>query len=296
MKANSLNRFKIPFTIFISLTLWFSACKTSRDVTSIEARPISTSKLLKKVEQNEFDYKQFTVKRINCQFDNGESRTNFRANLKAERDDKILVSISKLNIPVGRVLLTPDSVKYVNYLDRNFFVDDYSFLSRFLNMELDFAIVQSILSNNVISFGKESKNKGFQNYNSFIESGVYVVESETDRETNNPFEKGKSDKVMRRMSRFNQNTSVHQKMYFDPNNFGLVKMVIDDKTNERKMEMDFDDFTQIKNKNYPGSVSMRFVSPLNEVNLKIRMSGFSTEKINSFSFKIPEKYEEIHVN
>ena len=290
--TNSLNRLKIPLTLFVSLTLWFSACKTSREITSFEARPISTSKLLKKVEQNEFDYKQFSVKRINCQFDNGESKTNFRANLKAERNDKILVSISKLNIPVGRILLTPDSVKYVNYLERNFFVDDYSFLSRFLNMELDFDIVQSIISNNVFSV-KNEINRANQNINSFIESGKYVIELGSGMEVYNS---GKKEREIRRVNTSNLNTNVYQKMYFEPVNFGLMKILIDDKTNGRKMEMDFDDFTQIKNKNYPGSINMRFVSPLDEVNLKIRMSGFSTEKINSFSFKIPEKYEEIHVN
>lgn len=292
--TNSLSRLKIPLTVFVTLTLWFSACKTSREITSFEARPISTSKLFKKVEQNEFDYKQFSVKRINCQFDNGESKTNFRANLKAERNDKILVSISKLNIPVGRILLTPDSVKYVNYLERNFFVDDYSFLSRFLNMELDFDIVQSIISNNVFSV-KNDINRANQNINSFIESGKYVIELESEREVYISRKKDK-EREIRRMNRTNQNTNVYQKMYFEPVSFGLMKIFIDDKTNGRKMEMDFDDFTQIKNKNYPGSINMRFASEMDEVNLKIRMSGFSTEKINSFSFKIPEKYEEIHVN
>ena len=62
------------------------------------------------------------------------------------------------------------------------------------------------------------------------------------------------------------------------------------------MEMDFDDFVQIKNKDYPGSINMSFLSTLNKVNLKIRMSGFSTEKINSFSINIPQKYEQIRVN
>ncbi|HCE58339.1 MAG TPA: hypothetical protein DER09_11040, partial [Prolixibacteraceae bacterium] len=45
-------------------------------------------------------------------------RASFRISLKAIRDEKILASITKLNIPVGRVLLTPDSVIYVNYIDR----------------------------------------------------------------------------------------------------------------------------------------------------------------------------------
>ena len=84
-------------------------------------------------------------------------------------------------------------------------------------------------------------------------------------------------------------------MYFNPGNFALVKLIIQDKTNDRNMELDFDDFTQVKNKDFPGYISMQFISPKNNVNLKVRMSGFSTEKINSLSLKIPEKYEQINV-
>jgi hypothetical protein len=58
----------------------------------------------------------------------------------------------------------------------------------------------------------------------------------------------------------------------------------------------FDDFEKFENRYYPGMIDMSFNSPLNEVLLKVRMSGLSTEKINSFSFNIPEKYDKIRVN
>jgi hypothetical protein len=288
--------FRFPVFIILFVAISFSSCRTARELPIVEAKPISTGKLLKRVEQNAFDYDYFTIKRINCQFSNDENKTNFKVNLKAIKDDKILVSISKLNIPVGRVLLTPDSVKYVNYIDRNYFVDNYSFLSRFLNIDLDFATIQSILSNNAFSYRNDRKNKDFRNFVSYIDSGMYVIQSEKERKIAKIEEKGKWDKVERRMKRLEDDALILQQMYFNAGNFALLKLVIDDKTNDRKMEMDFDDFTKVKNKNYPGYISMQFISPQSDVNLKIRMSGFSTEKISSFSFKIPEKYEQINVN
>lgn len=288
--------FRFPVLIIFFVSLWFSSCRTARELPVVEAKPMSTGKLLKRVEQNAFDYNYFTIKRINCQFSTDETKTNFKVNLKAIKDDKILVSISKLNIPVGRVLLTPDSVKYVNYIDHNYFTDDYSFLSRFLNIDLDFATVQSIISNNAFSYRNDRKNKDFRNFVSYIDSGMYVVQSEKERKIEKIEEKGKWDKVERRMKRFEQDALILQKMYFNPGNFALLKLTIDDKTNDRNMVMNFDDFTQVKNKDFPGYISMQFISPQSKVNLKIRMSGFSTEKITSLSFKIPEKYEQINVN
>ena len=288
--------FRFPVLVVLFIAFWFTSCRTARELPVVEARPMSTGRLLKKVEQNAFDYNQLSIRRISCQFSDNDSKTNFRVNLKAIRNKKILVSISKLNIPVGRVLLTPDSVKYVNYLDRNYFVDDYTYLSRFLNIDLDFYTIQSILSNNAFSYRNDRKNKDFRNFISYIDSGMYVVQSEKERKITKIEEKGKTGKMERRLKRLDQDALILQKMYFNPGNFALVKLIIDDKTNDRKMEMDFDDFTKVKDKDYPGFISMQFNSPRGEVSLKIRMSGFSTEKINSFNFRIPEKYEQIHVN
>lgn len=295
MKSYSARNIALGF-FFISLGVWITSCRAPREIAIVEAKPISTNKLLKKVEQNAFDYQYFNIKRINCQFATSESKTNFKVSLKALKNEKILVSISKINIPVGRVLLTPDSVKYVNYIDRNYFLDDYTYLSRILNIDLDFESIQSIISNNAFSYRNDPKNKDFKTYNSFIESGMYVLQSEKERKINKIEKKGKTEKIERRLKRLNDEAFIVQKMYFQPAGFSLEKIIIEDISNQRNMEMTFQDFIQIKNKNYPGMINMNFMSPQNKVNLKVRLAGFSTDKINSFSFRIPDKYERIEVN
>jgi hypothetical protein len=284
-----------PFIVLI-LAVWLGSCRTSRDLPTAVAKPISTGKLLKKVEQNAFVYEYFTIKRISCQFTNNGAKTNFNISLKALKDEKILVSISKLKIPVGRILLTPDSVKYVNYIDRNYFLDDYSYLSNFLNIDLDFSTIESIISNNAFSYRNDPKNKDFKTFDSFIEAGMYILQSEKSRKIFKMEEEGNSDKIERRLKRLDDEALILQKMYFNPSNFALTQLVINDKTNNRIMNMNFDDFVKVQNKDYPGMIDMSFNSQVNEVKLKIRMSGFSTDKINSISIKIPQKYKEIRMS
>ena len=174
--------FKFPLIVFLLLSLWFTSCRTTKDLpTGTVAKPVSAAKLLKNVEKNTFKYEYFAIKRINCQFSNNDSKANFKINLKAQKDQKILVAISKLNIPVGRILFTPDSVKYVNFIDRNYFIDDYSYLSSFLNIDLDFSTVQSIISNNAFSYRNDDKNKDFKTFDSFVESGMHVLQSQKNR-------------------------------------------------------------------------------------------------------------------
>ncbi len=288
-----------PVIGLLLITFWLSSCRSTRELPTSTVKPISAGKLLMNVKQNAFDYEYFTIKRISCQFSNNDKKANFVINLRTLKDEKILVSISKLKIPVGRVLLTPDSVKYVNYIDKNYFVDDYSYLSSFLNIDLDFATVQSIISNHAFSYRNDSKDKDFKTFKSFVEDGMYVLQSEKTKKIFKMEEKskiGKTGKIDRRMKRLDDEALILQTMYFDPTNFALTELIIEDKTNDRKMNMNFNNFVKIQNNDYPGAIDLGFDSEQNEMKLKLKMTGFSTDIINSFNIKIPEKYEQIKVD
>jgi hypothetical protein len=259
-------------------------------------KPIGTARLLKNVAENSLVYDNLSISRINCQFNSMQSRTSFKISLKAIKDRQILASITKLNIPVGRVLLTPDSVVYVNYIDRNYFVDDYTFLSNFLNIDLDFFTIQSIISNSAFSYRNDEKDKDFKTFSTSVENGMYVLQSEKERKVFRMDEKGKTGKIERRLKRLDDNALILQKMSFNPSNFALTRVLIEDKTNNRKMEMNFDEFEKVLNKDYPGAIDMSFISETDNISLKLRMSGFSTEKLESLNLEIPQKYQQIRVN
>lgn len=282
--------------LLVVVATGLSSCRTARNITAEKIRPISTNKLLKRVEQNAFDYDYLTIRRINCRFSSSETNANFRIRLKALKDEKILVSISKINIPVGRVLLTPDSVKYVNYIDRNYFVDDYSFLSDFLNIDLDFESIQSILANNAFSYRNDQRNNDFRTFETTVEEGLYLLQSEKERKIAKMGEEGNEIKIERRLKRFEEDALIFQKMYFNPQNFALTKLIIEDLTNDRTFRMNFSDFEEIKKHEYPGAIEMNMISPRETINLNLKMNGFSTEKIDEISLNIPDKYEQIRVN
>ena len=287
---------KFILIVILLIALGFSSCKTSREITTTHVKPIGTAKLLKNIEENSLVYESLSISRINAQYSGNQSKTSFRISLKAIKDQKILGLITKLNIPVGRILLTPDSVIYVNYIERNYFVDDYTFLSNFLNIDLDFATIQSIISNSAFSYRNDEKDKDFRAFSTSVESGMYVLQSEKERKFYRMEEKGKTGKIERRLKRLDDNALILQKMSFNPTNFALVKLLIEDKTNNRKMEMIFDEFVKIMDKDYPGAIDMSFNSESDNIVLKLRMNGFSTEKLDSLNLVIPEKYQQIKVN
>lgn len=266
------------------------SCKTAEKVAEVKIRPMSPGRLLKKVEENTFDYQRLDIKRINCQIDNGDSKTSFRASLKSIKDRDILLTFSKLNILVGRVLLTPDSVWYVNYLERKYFAGDYSGLSQLFNLDLDFNTIQSIISNRAFTFNEDD------DFESGVEDGMYMLQSEKVKKLSRIGMKGKPQRMERLMKRLDEDALVMQTMFIDPVRFVLRKMQVQDKTNNRQVEFLFNDFEQVNHRDYPTSLDMSFRSPDNFIRLNVKMSGFSTEETDSVTLKIPEKFTQVYLN
>jgi hypothetical protein len=262
---------KFIIAIFF-LTLGFVSCRAPREISTVRLNPVAFEDLLEKIESNTFNFSSLTIKRINCQYSNGKSKTGFIASLKAEKNNRILISITKLNIPVGKVLLTPDSVKYVNYISQNYFTDDYSYLSNILNMELNFETVQSFISNNAAQFIEKATENNNSAIQSTIESGMYLIQNTVKN---------------------NANPVLHQ-LFFTPENYLLTRLNIEDNSEKRKINIVFNDFQLINDKQYPGNIEMDFSSPGGKVELSLRNSGFSTDKIESFNFSIPSDYEKLN--
>lgn len=274
--------------------LGFSSCKTTRVATTSVVKPITTNKLIRNIGNNVFDYKHLSIKRITCQFDNGKTKTSFKASILAEKDKQIIVMLSKLNIPIGRLWLTPDSVKFINYLEKNYFLDDYSYLSSMLDMDLDFETVHAIISNNVFSLGDEKRDKEIRDYEVKIDSGMYVLESVKKLKARKQNQKVSERRQVRKAQKIIVNSPVKQTIYVDPVTYKLRKITMVDAVNSRNLTVGFSDFVPVEKQLYPGEMSLNFVSPESFMQLKIKFAGFSTEEEKDIRFKVPEKYTRIN--
>jgi hypothetical protein len=65
--------------------------------------------------------------------------------LRVRRDSAIWLSGSLLGIEGVRALLTPDSVRVVNRLQKSYFAGDYAYLSQLLNVPVSYQQMQAIL-------------------------------------------------------------------------------------------------------------------------------------------------------
>ncbi len=287
--------FRNFFFLLLVLSV-FSGCKTAKIATTAKARSMSTGRLIKHIEDNSLDYKNLSIRRINCTYEENDSKTSFKANLKSEKENQIIVSFSKLNIPVGRVLLTPDSIKYINVVDKKYFIGDYSFMADIFKVDLDFEAIEAILSNSIFAYNDDSQNRDYKNFTSYIDSGFYVIQSINKRKLKKIERKGKSQKTERILKKRDDEALILQTVYIEPGTFNPRRLIIEDKSNGRFVEFEFDNYISVDNSDFPGEIGMNFVSPEKNIKMKMKLSGFSTEPVKNFNFNIPRKYEQLEVN
>jgi hypothetical protein len=256
-------------------------------------RPISTGKLIRNIENNAFEYKHLAIKKISCQFDNGKTKTSFKASILAEKNKRITIMLTKLNIPVGRLWLTPDSVKFINYLEKTYLLDDYSYLSSELGMDVNFKIVDAIISNNAFLLPDETSDKDTKGYETRIDSGLYVLEKVKKLNATQSDKKLTTRKTKRKSKKFLTDVPVRQALYFDPETFKLRKIKVDDSVNSRSMKIEFNDYTPVEKQFYPGDIFVHFLSTENDMQMRIKLAGFSLEDETEIRFKVPEKYTRI---
>ena len=277
--------------VFILLVIGIASCKAPKVVTVEKVRSISTNRLIKNIEDNAFQYDWLSIKRIACQYETPDNKTSFRANLKSEKDNRVLLTFSKLNVPVGRLLLTPDSVKLINYLDKNYVLKDYDYLSNIVNADLTFDVVQSVLSNSPFSYREDPRDNNYKEFVSYIDSGMYVLQSLKNRKLDKIENKGKEEKIERYLKKLEEDNFVVQYLYVDPKTFKIREIILDDKSNNRKVNIEFSDFSDLESQLYPGQINIFFESPTNTLKMKVKLSKFSLEEDSNFNFKIPEKYK-----
>jgi len=78
-------------------------------------------------------------------FTRGSVDQSANFNLRVRRDSAIWLSGSLLGIEGVRALLTPDSVRVVNRLEKSYFAGDYAYLSQLLGVPVSYAQMQAIL-------------------------------------------------------------------------------------------------------------------------------------------------------
>jgi hypothetical protein len=157
------------FLLAIS-ALTFTSCKGKKNQKTPEGTDSLTSgnckidrrlprQLIGDMRKNEFQFEWFSGK-LDCEASDDSSKVNFDVSVRIRKDSVIWMMITDplMNIQVARVLITRDSVMFIQKLPKEqCFRGDFVILSNLLQNEVDYDMIQSLLVGNSASFYEEDE-------------------------------------------------------------------------------------------------------------------------------------------
>jgi hypothetical protein len=206
-----------------------------------------------------------------------EGKTNsFDISMRIKKDSIIWISISPLlGIEVARVMITRDSVKFMDRYHKKFQVSDYNFLNDLLRMNIDFEIVQGILTGNIFAYKKTKFNSVF------IEENQYYILSSLGKH-----------KLKRSLEEKDPNKPVIQDMWISDVTFRIIRLSIEDDRVDKSLVTDYDDFRPTPAGLFPFK-SQTKIKAQKPLNISIEYSKIMVNEAQEFPFTIPGSYARI---
>lgn len=267
--------------VLLGLLFFTSSCKNQKKIVLNNGKCILDFKNAKTLTSNlkvsEFKFDRLKA-RLSIETDIDSSSNSFTVALRMKRDSVIWMSLSKLGIEGARVLITKDSVKFINTIKGQYFIGDFVYLSKFLNTELDFEVIQSLLIGNSVTFYDEAEK---------IKPGI-----DNCQYTLGTIRKYKLRKVMGRGKELKEAV---QSIYMIPETFKIARILFYDFNPDRSFDAQFGAFAvpeKSNNQLFPYKMNYVIKAQKN-VTIAIDYNKVQLDEELSFPFKIQDNYERI---
>lgn len=251
---------------FIACILVFSliGCKTKKGILEGNASDDLTTQ---KIIDNHYDIKKdFSTLyiRANAKYKDDKQSLSFTAEIKIQKNEKILVSIRFLGYTLAKGLITPTEVKYYEKNGSSFFEGDYTTLSNWLGTDLDFYKVQNML----IGQAMDDLRKG--KYSNKIEDKLYKLEDINDKENLKSF-------------------------YFEASNFLIKKQEIEQVNKNRRLKVYYPNHKEYKEAILPLSLLIEAIQGNEKNTISLDYNSVSFNESLSFPYSVPEGYNQIFI-
>lgn len=264
--------------IFIICLIGLSACKNKEKASRKTLEGKKAEYLLSQLDINEFHFNTFSTKSEFTLLQEGK-KTKFKATIRLKKDSILWMSITPaLGIEMARVLITQDSVKMINRLDKTYFIGDFNFINTKFNVDLSFDDIQAVMLGNSIAFEKDEKLKFA------IDNEMYYLGNMAKRKA-----KKADDKPVKVERKKEEVVS----LWLDEETFKINKFLLSDLTADRFILGSYGQHEIIEDQILPRELNFDIQSQ-KPAQIEVNYYKVNMNKPLSFSFKISSKYERVN--
>lgn len=270
---------KLFYIVLLIVTL--SSCASKRTtVSTSEMKNLSEDRLFSLISEHSFSFNSLYIKKFDADIDIPGTSVSVKGSLYVQRDSQIVVSVAPiLGIELFRLQLTPKSVILIDRTKKQVLYTDYLYISNKLKYEVDYFILQSLLTNQISC--NQSIDICFKDYIHGVSDGLYFFQNLSDRQVNK-LTKQKSSRVL-----FNQ-------YFFNPQYFSLSGFKISNLLSNEQIEVFYSDFNSYSDKYFPGSIKVHGSKGSEKAKIELNYLQLEFNSNNVIGFKIPDKYEVVN--
>ena len=261
LKAKDRKLWSFVFCL-LSFVFMLSSCSSKKDISNL--RTLSANHIIKEVERNNFEFNNLETK-FNVKV-KGDNNIGLKGQMRMQNDSVIWISISmKLGVEVARVMITNDSIMFVNRTNKTYLAESIDNFQDKLPMVAGLHFIQDILVGNNIQLRHNNKFKvTIDNENYKLTSG--------------------------------DESALRSNIWITPNVFKIKKYELSCRQsaigNQQLVRINYDKFQEVKGKLLP----TRIILDANEefgLILEIDYSEIKVGENLEFPFNISKKYNKI---
>ena len=274
-----MNKSKVVYWLFIIFigSLTFSCKVQEKNNVKLKIKTRSPNFLVKKLKSNEFQFETISAKAAVSVIDSADKKKSFKTHIRIRKDSVIWMSITSFSIEAARVTITKDSVKFINRLNKEYFIGDFSYINRVFGTDLDYQMMEALLIGNSLDFDvNERVNSRVDRKKELYYLGT-VKKRKVKKELNKEKVKIKGEGLV---------------LWLDPISFKVRELLLTSPGNHRSLAGAYSDYKEVEEQLIP--FELRFLLKATRSNtLEIKYSKFSSGKSLAYPFKISSKYVQI---
>lgn len=261
-------RFLLPA---LCATLLFS-CKAKKDVASGAALPgLTAQEILERSALNRH-YGEVSSK-VNISYKVGDQGQSFSARVRMKQDSIIWVSIAPmLGIEMVRAVITPDSLKLLDRFGRRFYMGPFDRLDQLLGLDLNFAMLQSLITGNNIDL------YAMERYESRPDAVMYMVQV--------------ASPSRRELRKGTKTSSINQQTWLEPKHFTVARSLVVAEDIGSSLDATYRNPLPVGNVHFPERMAFR-IEGKQQAQVDMQWSKPQRTSGQDFPFSVPEGYDAI---
>lgn len=256
MQRNILSSFLLVMSLVV-----FHSCKAKKEVvnTGSPAVVASTNKSarLASINNNLLDYTSLSI-RAKADLNINGNDNSVSMNIRIQKGKAIWVSVTAIaGLEVARALITPDSVKVLNWLESTYINKPFDYIYGFTNNQVDFTTIEEIFAGNPFR-------------------QALAPQSDFSIEGNQAILKGMLESLTYSI-RFNEQDKV-------------IQSSLKDEEVGQNLLVNYDDFMQIERQLIPRQVNIQSEAERKNIVINLKYSRVELNQTLEMPFKVSKRF------